>query len=315
TKLAITTQPGGGTGGTAWTTQPVVKVQDTYSNVATTNTSSVTFAITTNPSAGTLSGTTTVAASAGVATFTNLAIDKAGNGYILTATDGALTSVASSGFNIAVGAAAKLAFTTQPGGGTGGTAWTTQPVVTVQDAGGNTVTGSTASVTLAIGTNPPGTGVLTCTTNPKAAVAGVDTFAGCKITKAGTGYTLTATSGSLTAATSNTFNITVGAAAQLAFTTQPGGGARNVAWATQPVVTVQDAGGNTVTSSTASVTLAIGPAPPNSGVLACTTNPKNAVAGVDTFAGCNISKAGVGYTLTAAATGLTTATSAAFTIT
>ncbi|MCU1448884.1 MAG: Peptidase families and domain protein, partial [Acidimicrobiales bacterium] len=122
TKLAITTQPGGGTGGTAWTTQPVVKVQDTYSNVATTNTSNVTFAITTNPSTGTLSGTTTVAASAGIATFTNLAIDKAGNGYILTATDGALTSAASSGFNITVGAAAKLAFTTQPGGGTGGTA-------------------------------------------------------------------------------------------------------------------------------------------------------------------------------------------------
>src|SRR5205085_1738911 len=111
-KLAITTQPGGGTGGTAWATQPVVKVQDTYSNVATTNTSNVTFAITTNPSAGTLSGTTTVAASAGVATFTNLSIDKAGNGYIITATDGALTSAASSGFNITVGAATKLAFTT-----------------------------------------------------------------------------------------------------------------------------------------------------------------------------------------------------------
>ena len=42
-----------------------------------------------------------------------------------------------------MGAAAKLAFTTQPGNGTGGTAWTTQPAVTVQDAGGNTVTTDT----------------------------------------------------------------------------------------------------------------------------------------------------------------------------
>ena len=206
-KLAITTQPGGGTGGTAWATQPVVKVQDTYSNVATSNTSNVTFAITTNPSAGTLSGTTTVAASAGVATFTNLSIDKAGNGYIITATDGALTSTASSGFNITVGAAAKLAFTTQPGGGTGGTAWTTQPVVTVQDAGGNTVTSSSASITLAIGTNP-GNGNLSCTTNPKAAVSGVAAFAGCAISKAGVGYTLTAAGTGFTTITSATFTIT-----------------------------------------------------------------------------------------------------------
>src|SRR5204863_962858 len=50
--------------------------------------------------------------------------------------------VVSSAFNITVGPAAKLAFTTQPGNGTGGTAFTTQPAVTLQDAGGNTVTGT-----------------------------------------------------------------------------------------------------------------------------------------------------------------------------
>src|SRR5207302_3063571 len=113
---------------------------------------------------------------------------------------------------------------------------------------------------------------LTCTANPKAAVAGVDTFAACKIDKAGTGYTLTATSGSLTAATSNSFNVTVGAASQLAFTTQPGGGVHTAVWAQQPKVTVQDAGGNTVTSSSASITLAIGINPPGNGNLSCTTN-------------------------------------------
>ncbi|MEY2554211.1 MAG: hypothetical protein QOC57_2071, partial [Ilumatobacteraceae bacterium] len=47
-----------------------------------------------------------------------------------------------------------------------------------------------------------------CTANPKAAAAGVDLFAGCKINLAGTGYTLTATSAGLTAATSSTFTIT-----------------------------------------------------------------------------------------------------------
>jgi hypothetical protein len=106
-----------------------------------------------------------------------------------------------------VGAAAQLAFTTQPGGGTAGTAWSTQPVVTVQDAGGNTVTSSSASITLAIGTNP-GSGVLTCTGGlSKSASSGVATFAGCAISLGGTGYTLTASATSLTGATSSTFNV------------------------------------------------------------------------------------------------------------
>ena len=45
-------------------------------------------AIGTNPGGGTLSGTNPVAAVSGVATFANLSIDKAGNGYTLTASAG-----------------------------------------------------------------------------------------------------------------------------------------------------------------------------------------------------------------------------------
>jgi transcriptional regulator with XRE-family HTH domain len=107
---------------------------------------------------------------------------------------------------ITAGAAAKLAFTTQPGGTSyAGAALGTQPVVTVQDAGGNTVTtDNTDVVTLAIGTNPGG-GTLTCT--PVQVTSGVATFAGCQISLGGTGYTLKATSGSLTSATSSAFNI------------------------------------------------------------------------------------------------------------
>ena len=87
-------------------------------------------------------------------------------------------------------------------------AWSTQPKVAIQDALGNTVTTSTASVTLAItgGTGTSGA-VLTCTTNPKAAVSGVATFGGCKVDRAGTGYTLTATATGLTSAVSNAFNV------------------------------------------------------------------------------------------------------------
>src|SRR5207244_3058522 len=142
-----------------------------------------------------------------------LKIDKIGTGYTLTATDGSLTSATSAAFNITVGVAAKLAFTTQPGGGTGGTAWTTQPVVTVQDAGGNTITTDTSTVTVAI-LNNPGSGTLGGTVT-KTAVAGVASFSGngLNIDKVGSSYTLTATEGSLTSATSGSFNITVAAAA------------------------------------------------------------------------------------------------------
>jgi hypothetical protein len=313
-QLLVSTQPGNGTGGSALSTQPVVTVQDTFGNTVVTDTSAVALAIGTNPSGGTLSCTTNpVNASSGVATFAGCKIDKAGNGYTLTASDGALTSATSATFNVTVGAAAQLAFTTQPGNGTGGSALSTQPVVTVQDAGGNTVTGNASAVTLAIGTNPSG-GTLSCTTNPRNAVAGIDAFAGCKIDKAGNGYTLTATDGALTSATSSTFNVTLGTATKVIFTTQPGNGTGGSALSTQPVVAVQDAGGNTVTTDTSAVTLAIG-TNPSGGTLTCTTDPLAAVSGVATFAGCKIDKAGNGYTLTATDGALTSATSSTFNVT
>ena len=220
-KLAFTQQPSNSTGGVAFGTQPKVTVQDAFGNTVTSDASSVTLVIGTNPGTGTLSGTNTVTAVNGVATFSGLSIDKSGNGYRLATTDGGLTGATSNTFNITVGSAAKLAFTTQPGGGTAASAWAQQPVVTVQDAGGNTVTGSSASITLTIGTNPGG-GALTCTANPKAAASGVATFAGCKINKAGSGYTLAAAASGLTRATSSPFNIAAGPAAKLTFTSSSG---------------------------------------------------------------------------------------------
>src|SRR5207247_1318213 len=64
----------------------------------------------------------------------------------------------------------------------------------------------TGAVAIAIDNNPVG-GTLTGNA-PVNAVNGVATFANLTIDKVGTGYTLTATSGTLTPATSNSFNIT-----------------------------------------------------------------------------------------------------------
>jgi len=61
---------------------------------------SVALSIGTNPGSGTLSGTTTVAASSGVAEFTGLSINNEGVGYTLSATSTGLSSGTSNAFDI-----------------------------------------------------------------------------------------------------------------------------------------------------------------------------------------------------------------------
>src|SRR5207344_1208629 len=146
-----------------------------------------------------------------------------------------------------------------------------------------------------------------------AAVAGVATFSTLSINKTGTGYTLGASATGLTGATSSAFNVTPGAAAQLAFSVQPTNVAAGAAIAPAVQVTIQDAQGNTVTTATNSIAMAIG-TNPGGGTLGGTTSVA-AVAGVASFSTLSINKTGTGYTLGASATGLTGATSSAFNVT
>ena len=101
--LVVTTQPTSAVAGAAISPAVQVSVEDANGNVVTSDNSSVTIAIGANPGNGTLSGTLTVAAVNGVATFNGLSINKAGTGYTLTATDGSLTGATSSTFNITPG--------------------------------------------------------------------------------------------------------------------------------------------------------------------------------------------------------------------
>ena len=99
-------------------------------------------------------------------------------------------------------------------------------------------------------------------------------------------------------------------------TVQPSDGTGGTALGTQPSVQVQDLGGNPVNDATDAITLAI--TAPNTpvGSLTCTTNPVAAdgVTGTAVFDGCEIDKVGT-YTLTASASGLTSAESSTFTVT
>ena len=280
---------------------------------------------------GTLSGTASMNAVAGVANFTGkgLNINLVGTDKVLTATAtiaaGTKTTTTSPAFTITYAAASQLVFTTQPSSSTvAGVAFAQQPVVTIEDQYGNTVTsGSDATVSVAL-TLTTGTGTLSGTASMNA-VAGVANFTGkgLNINLVGTDKVLTATAtiaaGTKTTTTSPAFTITYAAASQLVFTTQPGGGMAGTAWAQQPVVTIEDQYGNTVTSgsdATVSVALTL---TTGTGTLSGTTS-MNAVAGVANFTGkgLKINLAGTNKVLTATATvtaGTKTTTSSAFTIT
>ncbi len=317
-QLVFFEQPGNGVSGSPFRPQPVVAVEDAAGNVVSSDLSDVTLTLNTvsGPAGATLSSTCTGSEFFGIVTFSNCSILKAGT-YTVTATDTSLPgfSVTSSPFSVSFGPPSQLVFTTQPNNSTGGVAFPTQPVVTVEDVGGNVVTNDASTVTLAItsGTGTAGAALSGCVgTETNGAV----TFAGCAINKAGSGYTLTATDGSLTPATSAAVTVARGPATQLGFTTSPGASTTGNALTPQPVVTVEDAGGNPATTNpSASITLAIGTQPGTGATLACTANPKTATGGVATFAGCKITVATAGsFTLNATAPGLLPAKSAAFTV-
>src|SRR5205823_3619280 len=133
---------------------PAVQVtaQDAQGNTATGFTGNVTVAIGTNPSSGTLGGTLAREGVGGGATVADRSINKVGTGYTLTATGaGSATSAA---FNITAGTATQLVFSVQPSSTLAGAAITPAVQVTAQDAQGNTATGFTGNITVAIGTNP-----------------------------------------------------------------------------------------------------------------------------------------------------------------
>jgi signal peptidase I len=305
TKLTFTTSPSNSTGGAPFGIQPAVAIQGSHGE-STTSTAPVTLAITV-PGGATLGCTAnSLAAVTGRVQFSGCAVNRAGT-YTLTATSAGLSAAISASFTIAVGSPTQLEFTTSPGNTARSTAFASQPVVAVEDAGGNTVTTSTLPVTLAI-TNPGGASLTNCAANPKNSVAGVATFSGCRITQTGN-YTLTATSGTVQKATSAAISIFV-SASKLAFLGSPSSSVSSTAFGAQPIVAIQDSGGNT-TSGANPITLSI--TSPAAATLSCTSNPNSAVNGVATFSGCSIGKAGT-YTLTAMAIGLSSAISASFTI-
>jgi|GEM_PF-496128 len=308
TRLVFTVQPGTTAAGKSMTPAVKVGLLDASGN-PTTGSQSITLAVASNPSGGTLSGTTTVNAVAGVATFSDLSIDKVGAGYTLSASATGLTGATSSTFQITADTASKLVFVTPPAHGVAGEAFTPSVRVALVDKFDNP-TASTASVTVALGGNPGG-GTLSGT-RTVSAVGGVATFSSLALDKVGTGYTLVATSGALPSATSGAFNIAAAAPSRLVFTQQPTSTTVGAGITPAVKVALQDAYGNPATEATNAISLSLANNP--SGATLGGTLTVNAVAGVATFSTLSLDRAGSGYTLSATSSGLTSAVSTGFNI-
>jgi hypothetical protein len=146
---------------------------------------------------------TFTAADMGVHTF-SVTLKTAGP-QTVTVSDAFLSLSGSAAVTVSPAAAHHLAFGQQPGNTVAGQAVTPAVTVRVSDQFGNLVSTDGSTVTVAIGANPAG-GTLSGTAAEPAS-GGVATFANLSIDKAGTGYTLQATDGTLGAATSAAFNI------------------------------------------------------------------------------------------------------------
>src|SRR3984957_327702 len=112
--------------------------------------------------------------------------------------------------------ATHMVFTVQPGNGTGGSALTPQPTVSMEDGSGTVDTTDNTPVTLTITGGTGTAGAALSNTCAATTTLGVAVFTGCNINAAGTGYTLTATNApsgnTLAPINSTTFNVTVGTA-------------------------------------------------------------------------------------------------------
>jgi large repetitive protein len=274
--ISITTQPvAGAASGSLLATQPVVRLLDAQGNLIDDRSSTVTVTseLAAGGAGGSVGGTTSRATSTGIATFTDLTFGGlVGTSYRLKFTSGAVTQLSSSIANTAAGAPAQLSVQTQPtltGTQLVGSAFTTQPVVRILDAGGNTTT-STATVTAtASGGTLGGTAAV-------AAVSGTATFSG--LTFAGlvsTPYTLTFSSSGLTSATSSSFQFGAGMFGPVSTsvttitaspTTRPADGTST----SSITVQAKDDGGNNLTTSQGTVALSV-----TSGALGAVTDNNN----------------------------------------
>lgn len=146
----------------------------------------------------------------------------------------------------------KLSITRNSSGAKSSQAFTVQPKVSLLDSGNSVVTSDSNALVIAEVNN----GGVFVGNDSVTAISGVATFTNLGLKgKAGTQYTITYRSSNLTIA-SETLTLQAGPISAMKFETSTVGGANNVVFPTQPVISVIDSDGNRVTTDeTTTVTL------------------------------------------------------------
>ena len=285
-----------------------VAVEDKFGNIVSTDNSMVTISIHTGSGSFDSSSTLQATAVNGVATFSNLVLDSAGS-YTLAATDGVLPSTNSASFPVSSANPSQLVIRQQPSNTKAGTAINPLVTVAVEDKFANLVTNGSLLVNMAVHTGP---GSFDSSSTLQAVVGnGVATFNNLVLDIAGS-YTLSATSGSLTAATSTSFLVSATTASQLAFVNQPPNGTAGLILNPAVTLDVEDTFGNLITDDNSTITLALGGGA--AGAALHGTIQLAAINGVATFSDLSVDTKGTQYTLSATDGALTGAISAPFTI-
>jgi hypothetical protein len=279
-----------------------VDVDDSSGNLETSFTGNVTVALASNPGGVSLGGTLTVAASGGVATFSDLSLTLAASGYTLEIFGSALGPATTNAMAVTPLAASQVVITQQPPGSvTAGAGFGLDAAI--GDMYGNVVNSANNTVSISLATNPGGStlgGTLSV-----AAYNGVAAFSGLTLTKAASGYTLSVASGGLAGSTTSALAVTPAAATQLVIVTAPPVSvAMNASFGL--VLAIEDAYGNIVTSANNTVSIALA-SNPGGAKLSGTTSVK-AKNGYVTYTGLSINKRGSGYTLKVTSSGLSGAT-------
>jgi len=305
--LALATQPStSATTGTALATQPAVQLKNSSgtSNVAQ---AGVTVTASLASGSATLSSTTAVTDSSGLATFSGLTLTGSGSCLLQFSAPGYGT-VQAGAATVLSGATGTLGLATQPStSATSGTALATQPAVQLKNASGTSnVAQAGVTVTASLASGSATLSNATAVTDG----TGLATFSGLALTGSGSCLLqFSATNyGSVQASAATTL---ASAAGKLALTTQPSNAATSgTALAQQPVVQLEDAGGNSVALAGVTVTASVVPGTPALTNATAVTNS----SGLATFSGLTITGANGNYTFQFAASGYTSVQASADTV-
>ncbi len=272
TTLGFVGQPSAVQTGQPITPAVQVAIQSASGGTVAGRTDAVTLQLGSNPGGATLGGTVTRNAVGGVATFDNITLDQAGDGYTLTATASGLTSATSALFNVSAAPVAQLVFSVQPPATKAGLAIMVK--VEIRDQGGTLLTGRTDPITVQLKDNPGATTLGGTTT--VAAVGGIATFSDLSIQVAATGYSLGASTANASGSTSSAFDIVPGDPKQLILNDGQGQSAVvGTKVSVRPSIKILDAFNNVVPNVPVKWEVTAG----GGSVVASTTDPVNRPTG------------------------------------